>query len=100
LPEFSPPRVVTAKGVRFMTEDGREGLNAFAQYCGYDSPEAIAAEVTRLKRLGGLPCTWREASIAVTAVPQLIDESFHPIIKNNPREVTRQDLERMYAQLG
>jgi len=86
--------------IRFNAEAIPERLNAFAQYCGFDSPNAVADEVGKLKRLGGLPCSLSEAGILAEAVPQLIDESFHPLIKNNPREVTRQDLERMYAELA
>ncbi|MFP4500734.1 MAG: iron-containing alcohol dehydrogenase [Candidatus Hydrogenedentota bacterium] len=75
-------------------------LDAFAHYCGFDSPEAMARRISELKALGGLPRTLADAGIPQEAVATLIDESWHPLIKNNPKEVTRDDLEAMYASLA
>ena len=75
-------------------------LDAFATYCGFDSPEAMAARIGELKGLGGLPRTLADAGIPPEAVPRIIDESWHPLIKNNPKEITREDLEALYASLA
>lgn len=75
-------------------------LDAFAAYCGFDSPEAMAERIGELKALGGLPRTLTDAGIPQEAVPTLIDESWHPLMKNNPREITREDLEALYASLA
>ncbi len=75
-------------------------MEAFAEYCGFGSIGAMAERITAFKRMGGLPCTLEEAGIPREAVPVLIEESFHPLMKNNPKEVTREDLLAMYAGLG
>lgn len=75
-------------------------LDAFARYCGFDSPGAMADRIAELKALGGLPRTLADAGIPPAAVPGIIDESWHPLIKNNPKEVTREDLEALYASLS
>lgn len=74
-------------------------LETFAEACGFDTVEAMAGRIRELKKLGGLPCTLAEAGIPEDAVPVLIDESFHPLLQNNPKEVTREDLARMYEVL-
>ncbi len=78
--------------------DGR--LEDFALYCGFDSVEAMTRRIGVFKRMGGLPCTLAEAHIPESAIPELIDESFHPLINNNPKPVSREDLEAMYATLA
>ncbi|HNR30258.1 MAG TPA: iron-containing alcohol dehydrogenase, partial [Candidatus Hydrogenedentes bacterium] len=75
-------------------------LEAFAAYCGFADIDAMVRRIRELKRIGGLPCTLAEANIPKDAVGALIDGSFHPLIKNNPKEVTREDLEAMYASLA
>lgn len=77
--------------------DGR--MEHFAAYCGFDTTDAMIARIRAFKRRGGLPCTLADAGIPEEAVPTLIDESFHPLIRNNPKEVTRDDLAALYASL-
>ena len=77
-----------------------ERLTTFAAYCGFDSIDAMALAIHALKVAGGLPCTLAEAGIPADAVPVLIEESFHPLMKNNPVDVSTGDLQRMYAELA
>lgn len=77
--------------------DGR--MEQFAAYCGFETTDAMIARIRELKRMGGLPCTLADAKIPDDAVPTLIEESFHPLIRNNPKEVNRDDLVAMYASL-
>jgi alcohol dehydrogenase len=85
--------------IRFNSESAPDRLAQFANYCGYVSTGVMADAVHKLKILGGLPCTLREAGISNDIVPALIAESFHPLMKNNPRKVTPEDLQRMYMEL-
>ena len=78
--------------------DGR--MEAFVAYCGFEDVDAMAAAIQKLKRDGGLPCTLAEAGIPSDAVEVLIRESFHPLMNNNPVEVTEDDLHRMYRELA
>lgn len=75
-------------------------MEAFARYCRFDSIEAMIERITLLKRRGGLPCSLEEAGIAPEMVEILIRESFHPLMKNNPKEVTEDDLRNIYAELA
>ena len=86
--------------IRFNASVIPERLAAFARYCGFVSVEAMIAKIHELKRLGGLPCTLADAGIDIDDVALLVAESFHPLIKNNPREVRAKDLEQMYAELA
>lgn len=86
--------------IRFNAPHTNGRLDALARYAGFAGVEEMAERVRELKRVGGLPCTLEEAKIPFEAVPGLVDGSFHPLIKNNPVEVTRKDLEAMYASLS
>ncbi len=77
--------------------DGR--METFATYCGFSDIEPMIAAIGRLKRIGGLPCTLREAGIAQEDVAALIAESFSPLMLNNPRKITEEDLRQMYENL-
>jgi taurine--2-oxoglutarate transaminase len=89
-PSVSPPRVISAKGVRFTTEDGRERLDFSSCFVshniGHQDPRVIKAI--------------REQADTLT--------SFAPSMSTRPRallgkvlsEVTPGDLERSFISLG
>ena len=76
--------------------DGR--MEAFVAHCGFEGVDAMANAIRTLKRDAGLPCTLAEAGIPIDAVEMLIQESFHPLMNNNPVQVTEADLHRMYRE--
>ena len=49
------------------TEPKLRRMEAFATYCGFANIKEMLAAIGRLKRIGGLPCTLREAGIAWVA---------------------------------
>ena len=75
-------------------------MEEFATACGFATVDAMIAQITVLKKRGGLPCTLKEAGIAPEMVETLIKESFHPVIKNNPKEVTVEDLQKIYKEIA
>ncbi len=75
-------------------------MDRFAVYCGFKNVEEMGNAIRRLKKDGGLPCTLAEAGIPSDAVDTLIQESFHPLMNNNPACVTKEDLCRMYQELA
>jgi len=77
-----------------------ERMMAFLRGIEVASPEGLVALVRELKQLGGLPCTLREAGIPATDIPVLARESFHPLMRNNPRTMTEADLVAMYERLA
>ena len=78
--------------------DGR--MDRFAAYCGFSDMDDMAQAIRKLKVDGGLPCTLAEAGIPEDAVDDLVRESFHPLMNNNPVGVTEADLQRMYFELA
>jgi alcohol dehydrogenase len=74
-------------------------MEAFAAYCGFEDVSAMVERIRVFKRLGGLPCTLVEAGIAEEDISGLIEGSFHPLMNNNPKTVTREDLQAMYTSL-
>ena len=73
-------------------------MEKFATACGFGNTDEMIAQITLLKKRGGLPCTLKEAGIASELVETLIKESFNPLMKNNPKEVTVEDLRKMYGE--
>lgn len=74
-------------------------MERFASYCGLRDVEALVSRVRELKVLGGLPCSLEQAGIPEDAVDQLVEDSFHPLMNNNPVPVTAGDLQSMYREL-
>lgn len=75
-------------------------LTAFLRGAGLGSAQELIALIRDLKRLGGLPCTLAEAGIPASEIPALARESFHPLMRNNPRTMTEADLIAMYERLA
>jgi len=75
-------------------------MEEFATACGFSSIDKMIAQITVLKKRGGLPCTLKDAGISPDLVETLIKESFHPVIKNNPKEVTVEDLQQIYKEIA
>ena len=82
-------------------------MEEFANACGFANDccaggtvDTMIETITRLKQRGGLPMTLADAGIDADTVELLISESFHPVIKNNPKEVTTDDLQKIYSELS
>jgi alcohol dehydrogenase len=75
-------------------------MEAFAEGCGFDSIEAMTGRIRDLKILGGLPCSLEDAGIDAALAGTLIKESFHPLMNNNPKTVTEEDVAAFYATAG
>ena len=86
--------------MRFNAPAMGERMAAFLQGIGLSCLDDLIALVRGLKKLVGLPCTLREAGIPATDIPLLVRESFHPLMRNNPRPVTENDLLAMYERLA
>jgi alcohol dehydrogenase len=77
--------------------DGR--MEEFAAGCGFGSIPEMTKRITELKRRGGLPLTLAEANIPLEEVDALIEASFHPLMNNNPKTITVEDLKNLYTKL-
>ncbi len=74
-------------------------MEKFAEYCGFDSIAKMIKQITRFKTLGGLPRTLADAGIGKGDIELLVQESFHPLMNNNPKPVTAKDLKNLYLGL-
>ncbi len=75
-------------------------MEEFAQYCGFDTVDEMTGKITVLKAKGGMPLNLSDAGIPADDVDELINASFHPLMNNNPKEVTVEDLRELYRELG
>ncbi|MFA5689821.1 MAG: iron-containing alcohol dehydrogenase family protein [Kiritimatiellales bacterium] len=75
-------------------------MEAFAAYCGFDSIDAMAQAIRTLKADGGLPCSLHAVGISKDEIDVLVKESFHPLMNNNPVEITAEHLYQMYTDLA
>lgn len=76
-----------------------EKLGHLARQLGFKDVWRLADRIRRMKKGMKMPTTLAEASIREEDIPQLVAESFHPNMKNNPREVTSADLTAIYLSL-
>ena len=88
------------EAIRFNAPVMGERMTTFLRGIGFDSTDDLIALVRELKQLGGLPGTLREAGIPTADIPVLARESFHPLMRNNPRAMTEADLVAMYERLA
>ena len=91
--------------IRLNTPHMNGRMEEFAVACGFATDccaggavDLMIEKITMLKRRGGLPMTLADAGIDADMVELLISESFHPVIKNNPKEVTPDDLRKIYEE--
>lgn len=99
LPHGTACALTMESSIRLNTPYMNGRMEEFAEFCGFTVAEMIA-QITVLKKRGGLPCTLKEAGIDPAMVDALIKESFNPVIKNNPKEVTVEDLQHIYKELS
>jgi alcohol dehydrogenase len=77
----------------------REKLEAMARYCRFHDIDEMAESIRELKIAASLPLTFKDAGYDKIDMETLVRESFHPLMKNNPREVTKEDLYSIYQSL-
>ena len=70
-----------------------------AQAAGYEDMLALADATAKLKRTVGLPVRLSEAGIAAPDLDRLVQASFHPLMDNNPRPVTPENLRTLYEAM-
>lgn len=77
---------------------GDRGI-ALAKAAGFADMHALADAISQLKLDSGLPTTLGEVGVDEAALDDLVQGSFHPIMNNNPRQVTADDLKAIYLQM-
>jgi len=100
LPHGMACALTLEEAIRFNSPAMGERMTEFLRGIGMSSAGELTELVHELKLLGGLPCTLHEAGIAAADIPQLVRDSFHPLMRNNPRPVTETDLTAIYERLA
>ena len=80
------------------TAMGQRG-NRLAKAAGAKNMDEFADKVAKLKVQGGLPSKLREIGVKIVDLDALVKDSFHPLMKNNPREVLESDLREIYTAM-
>ncbi len=77
---------------------GERGVK-LARAAGYDDLAALADAVSELKRVMGLPSRLRDVGVKADELEWLVKASFHPLMENNPRPVSAEDLGLLYRRI-
>ncbi len=77
---------------------GERGV-MLAQAAGCADMNEFADAVARMKAASGLPTTLREIGVGEADIDALVEGSFHPLMDNNPREVTPEQLAEIYRNM-
>lgn len=85
--------------IRFNGPAMGERGERLARAAGFDSMEALADRVAEMKAGSGLPTRLSEIGVTEAEIDALVEGSFHPLMDNNPREVTAEDLAAIYRQM-
>lgn len=70
-----------------------------ARAAGFADLPALAGAVAALKQAVGLPARLREAGVTAADLDWLVKASFHPLMNNNPRPVSEEELRSLYAEI-
>ena len=88
-----------AEFARFNYPAVREKFDRFLHYWGFRDVDGLADRIDGLKRVLGLPVRLSELGIGPADLQLIIQESFHPNIKLNPRPVSEEDLRNIYGNI-
>lgn len=78
--------------------DGR--ITALAKDCGFESPYAMADEITAMKKRMGMVCTLSEIGCtSEEQIEELTEKSVSMLMTRNPITLTKEDIKEMYIKL-
>lgn len=87
---------------RINSEQGPESerLNAFSRRLGFEDSDHLADHIDQMRKEMGLRTTLEEVGVKSDAeLDELVSNSFAPNMKNNPVEMTKETLKKMYQML-
>ncbi len=83
---------------KYADENGR--IKALAKDCGFDSPEAMADEITAMKKRMGMRCTLSEIGCTTDEqIEELTKKSMSMLMTRNPITLTEDNIRDMYYEL-
>lgn len=66
---------------------------------GFESMQQMADAFAQMKARSGLPTRLSDFGVAEEDIAEIVEGSFHPLMDNNPREVTPDQLAGIYRQM-
>jgi alcohol dehydrogenase class IV len=85
--------------IRFNAENGCERIETLAKTLGYKDAEALATVIDGMRKRTGMRMNLKDFNLNEQQFEQLVEASKHPNLKNNPIEVTENDLRKLYQTL-
>ncbi len=85
--------------MRFNSDAMAERGATLARAAGFADLNRFADAIAELKAIAGLPSKLSEVGIDESVLDDLVESSLHPIMANNPREVTPAELKSLYARI-
>lgn len=83
---------------KYADENGR--IKALAKDCGFDSPDAMADEITAMKKRMGMRCTLSEIGCTTDEqIEELTKKSMSMLMTRNPITLTEDNIRDMYYEL-
>lgn len=85
--------------IRFNARKGCLRIQHLAQILGYQDAETLAAFIDDMRRQMGMRMNLKDLCLNQHQFEQLVEGSKHPNLKNNPIDVTDNDLKKLYREL-
>ncbi|MFW6156560.1 MAG: iron-containing alcohol dehydrogenase, partial [Armatimonadota bacterium] len=85
--------------MRFNAPAMGERAHRLAAAGGFESMEEMADAFAAMKAASELPTRLSEFGVTEADIEEIVAGSFHPLMDNNPREVTPEDLAGIYRQM-
>ncbi len=86
--------------LRFNAAHGCDRINALATSLGYDSAEHLATAIDTLAATIGLRRDLADLALSPEQIEALVQGSKHPNLRNNPADISENDLREMYFTLS
>ncbi|MCC8072732.1 MAG: iron-containing alcohol dehydrogenase [Clostridiales bacterium] len=82
----------------YADDDGR--ITALAKDCGFDSPFAMADEITAMKKRMGMVCSLSQIGCTTDEqIDELTEKSMSMLMTRNPIPLTKENIKEMYLSL-
>jgi alcohol dehydrogenase len=85
--------------MRFNEPAMGERAERLARAGGFGTLADMADEFARMKAESELPTRLSEFGVTEEDITEIVEESYHPLMDNNPREVSREQLAGIYRQM-
>lgn len=100
IPHGEACALTITKFLLFNHAHGCGRIPTLANELGYSDPHQLADTIERLKLATGMRRDLKDFNLSADRIDALVKGSMHPNLKNNPIEVTEEDLRAIYDSLN